>query len=332
MGKKKQPRKRQPGKRIDRSRQEEYDYHLPVLLKESVDYLVRDPEGTYIDGTLGGGGHTAEILRRLGKKGRIISFDKDEAAIAHCRARFREELDKRNESRLLIVNDCFSGLKSLKNHRGDTQGVLLDLGLSSRQLDDSRRGFSYRTNSRIDMRFGSSGRSAEELLNAAEEDEIVKILREYGEEPFALKIARRITQIRRVTPLSYTFDLKAAVIDSVPRHMVNKSLSRVFQALRIAVNNELEVLKDALDGSLEVLAPGGRIVIISYHSLEDRIVKNFFRDNSRLSKNANTNDEKANTMPKLKILTKKPVVPDNDEKLRNPRSRSAKMRVAEILE
>ncbi len=304
-----------------------YDYHLPVMLKQTCDYLVTDPEGVYIDGTLGGGGHSAEILSRLSPKGRLYSFDKDPEAIAHCTAKFAEELSRGPESRISIINDCYSSAVEHRNFRGELTGVLLDLGLSSRQLDSSRRGFSYRANSRIDMRFGSLGGSAEELLNAAKEEELEFILRTYGEEPFSKTLARRISQIRRATPLRYTFELRSVVEDVVPKPMHSKSLSRVFQALRIAVNSELDVLSKALDSYLEPLAPGGRIVILSYHSLEDRIVKQFFKVNSKLSKNIDNNIAKG--VPIIKVITPKPLAPDESEIAANPRARSAKLRVAE---
>ena len=311
----------------------EYDYHLPVMLKQCCDYLITDCEGTYIDGTLGGGGHTEEILTRLGPKGRLYSFDKDLTAIEHCNAKFADELSKGEESKLIIVNDCFSNAGSHKDFRGEFQGVLLDLGVSSRQLDESRRGFSYRVNSRLDMRFSSHGRSAEELLNAAKEEELENILRTYGEEPFSGRIARRIGEVRRASPLKYTFDLRNIIEEVVPGNLRFKALSRVFQALRIAVNEELNVLEKTLNNSLEFLAPGARIVIMSYHSLEDRIVKNFFRQHSKVRKfsKSNSDNDEANNVPKLKLVAGKPITADFKEITANPRARSAKLRVAEII-
>lgn len=306
-----------------------YDYHLPVMLSQSCDLLVTKPDGIYVDGTLGGGGHSAEILSRLAPEGRLYSFDKDPEAIQHCSAKFADELSKGTGSRITIINDCFSKATELKDFRGELTGVLLDLGLSSRQLDNSRRGFSHRANSHIDMRFSSHGGSAEELLNAAEEEELESIFRNYGEEQFSKLLARRISQIRRVTPLRYTYELRAIVEDVVPGAMLNKSLSRVFQALRIAVNNELEVLAFALDSFLKELADGGRIVVLSYHSLEDRIVKQFIKSHSKLSKNINI--EVANSVPVLKALTAKPIEPPFSEIKLNPRARSAKLRAAEKI-
>lgn len=307
----------------------DYDYHLPVLLMKSCDLLVTNPDGVYIDGTLGGGGHSAEILGRLSPEGRLYSFDKDPEAIEHSSAKFADELAKGDSSRIIIIEDCFSNADEHINFRGELTGVLLDLGLSSRQLDSSRRGFSHRANSRIDMRFSSHGGSAEELLNAAKEEELEFIFRNYGEEQFSKMLARRISQIRRVTPLRYTYELRAIVEDIVPGVMTGKSLSRVFQALRIAVNNELDVLTKALESYLVGLAAGGRIVVISYHSLEDRIVKQFIKSHSKFSKNVK--DIITNNVPVLNALTIKPIEPEDSEIRINPRARSAKLRAAEKL-
>jgi 16S rRNA (cytosine1402-N4)-methyltransferase len=180
------------------------------------------------------------------------------------------------------------------------------------------------------MRFGSTGDTAEQIMHAAKEEEITRILRNYGEEPFAGKIARRIVQRRRAFPLKSTFDLRAIIEETVPGHLLNKTLSRVFQAFRIVVNSELRVLEDTLKLSLGGLAPGGRLVIIAYHSLEDRIVKNFFKENA-LPKYYDKHPDKdtTNDVPKFRILTPKPLIPDDEEIARNPRARSAKMRIAE---
>jgi 16S rRNA (cytosine1402-N4)-methyltransferase len=302
------------------------------MLKEVCEFLLTDRSGTYIDGTLGGGGHTAAILEFLDDNGKILSFDKDPAALDHCRMRFSGELS-RESPRLVLFNQCFSTACSIAEGRGSATGVLLDLGLSSRQLDDSCRGFAHRSNSRLDMRFGSSGRSAEELLNAAKEEELVEILRQYGEEPHAHRIARRICERRRAVPLRTTLDLAGIVAECVPAKYKLKSLSRVFQAIRIAVNDELNVLENTLNNCAGILKTGGRIVIISYHSLEDRIVKNFFRSRELKIKKyaAVTEPEQATDVPKFKILTKKPLEPTEDEISRNPRVRSAKLRAAECI-
>jgi len=311
----------------------EYDYHLPVLLNQACDYLVNNPDGVYIDGTLGGGGHSQEILNRLSDKGKLFSFDKDENAIRHCQEKFWGELSKGENSRIVLMNECYSRSCGIPGDRGRIDGILLDLGLSSRQLDESYRGFSYRVDSNIDMRFSPNGRSAKEILHAANEEEIEDILRKYGEEPFAKRIARRIIEKRRALPIQTTFDLRAIVEETVPARFITKSLSRVFQAFRIATNNELEVLENTLNDCLPVLSQGGRIVIIAYHSLEDRIVKTFFKDHSfKKSRNKYApNHAVAKNVPLLKIITSKPIVPESEEIQKNPRARSAKMRVAERI-
>jgi 16S rRNA (cytosine1402-N4)-methyltransferase len=309
----------------------EYDYHLPVLLQQSCDFLVTKPDGKYIDGTLGGGGHSGEILRRLSPQGSLFSFDKDEQAISFCREKFWGELQNGSNSRLKLINECFSKACSITGVVGGTDGILLDLGLSSRQLDESRRGFSYRKDTSLDMRFGPDGKTAEEILHAAKEEEIIAILRNYGEEPFANRIARCIMLQRRAFPINTTFALRAVVEESVPDQQRTKSLSRVFQAFRIAVNNELEVLYNALHNCLPIMSDGARIVVISYHSLEDRIVKSFFKEQSIKKAQIKSDSVLTKNMPLLKILTPKPILPDDEEIARNPRARSAKMRVGEVV-
>ncbi len=304
---------------------------MPVLLNESIDFLNIKPNGIYVDGTLGGGGHSSAILEKLVSGGKLYSFDKDEEAIEHTKARFRDELALGDTSKITIINESYEGACSISGIREKLQGFLLDLGVSSRQLDESRRGFSYRENGILDMRFQSHGTSAEYLLNSADEEELEDILRNFGEEPFARAIARRICDIRRASPLVYTSQLKDIVIGSVPFNQQLKSLSRVFQAIRIAINEELTVLQNTLTKIVPLMAPGGRIVIISYHSLEDRIVKNVFKENSNKEKiNKYKIDENRAYFP-LKILTNKPFEPSKEEILRNPRARSAKMRVAEKI-
>jgi 16S rRNA (cytosine1402-N4)-methyltransferase len=329
--KKKTSEARNRGKKRLISEPAEYDYHLPVLLKESVDYLVTDVNGIYADMTLGGGGHSNEILQRLGRGGNLLSFDKDIEAIEHCKLRFSDELNKGKESRLVICNECFGKACSIIEQWGNAHGILMDLGLSSRQLDESRRGFTYRSEAPLDMRFASEGVTAEEFLHAASEEEIRNALFRFGEEPFSNVIARRLVQRRRAFPLKTTSDLREIVESCVPVHLRPKSLSRVFQAIRIVVNKELKILEETLDNVVSVLNPSGRIVVISYHSLEDRIVKTMFR---KFARSESSDDpislyNVTNTVPILNILTKKPIIPPDEEIIRNPRARSAKMRVAE---
>jgi 16S rRNA (cytosine1402-N4)-methyltransferase len=332
--KRKKPKKstgRKPGappRKIDRDKLAEYDYHLPVMLGETLEFLDINEKGIYVDGTLGGGGHTHEIIQRLGTGGHVHAFDKDKAAIDHCQERFSDELAKGDQSRLIIHRMSYKEACSIKEVRGKVQGILLDLGVSSRQLDDLTRGFSHRGNADLDMRFGSDGQTAEDIVQSASEDELVRIFRSYGEDPYAKAIARRICEKRRAIPLKTTFDLRTLVEESVPKGQVIKSMSRIFQALRIAVNDELKTLEETLLQSPELLAPQGRLVILSYHSLEDRIVKNIFKELSR-KRVSNDNNQLSNNVPVLKILTNKPLLPDYDETIRNPRARSAKLRVAE---
>lgn len=300
-------------------------YHIPVLLQEVGNFLITKPDGIYVDGTLGGGGHSWAILERLGPNGKLFGFDKDPEAIEFCRQRFRSELDRGEKSRLELFNACFSNACSIAKHWGRWTGFLLDLGVSSRQLDSSHRGFSYRTEGPLDMRFSPHGISAEQLVNEATEEDLTALLREYGEEPLAHKIARNIVMHRRLAAIRTTSDLRKIVEKSVPKKHLTKSLSRVFQALRIAINRELELLEKALISALDCMELNGRIVVISYHSLEDRIVKNFFRNHSYKKGKETTN------VPKLRILTKKPIVPSSKEIEENPRARSAKLRAAEIV-
>lgn len=289
--------------------------------------MLNRKSGIFIDGTLGGGGHAALILRKLGSGGNLWAFDKDEHSIRHCRSKFEEELSI-EPPRIVLFNKCFGEACSIVRQHGNFSGLLLDLGVSSMQLDTDQRGLSYRVNSRLDMRFGDSGISAEDLINNSSEEELYRILKTYGEEPRARMLAKRIVERRRSLAISTTFDLRYIIEQFVPQSLHFKTLSRVFQAFRIAVNRELEVLETTLAEALPILEVGGRIVVISYHSLEDRIVKNFFKEHS-----FKKNDEVdiSNPVPKLKLITPKPLVPDNDEIERNPRARSAKLRVAERI-
>lgn len=327
-----QQREKQSGDTAEQRslRRDNYDYHLPVLLQESVDYLVTNPDGIYIDGTLGGGGHTAEILRRLSPAGKLYSFDADVHAIEHCTQKFPDELAT---GKLVLCNDNFREACSIKEGSDPfcVSGLLLDLGVSSHQLDTDSIGLSYRVDSRLDMRFGLHGRSAEDLLTTLDESELERLLRLYGEDPNARKIARRIIERRRAAPLSTTFDLRKIIEDTVPPFVHTKTLARVFQALRIAVNDELGALEQTLECIIPKLVPGGRIVVISYHSLEDRIVKTIFK-RAALTRVPDPDNPRSSTrdiIPSLSVLTKRPIEPSDEEITRNPRARSAKMRIAE---
>ena len=330
MGRKKKKKAAYSYKNIDRSEAEEYDYHLPVLRDKTIEYLITESNAFYVDGTLGGGGHAAEIMKRLDNGGKLLAFDKDEEAISHCRAKFKEELDKGENSRIALFNNSFEESAAVEGIKGRVMGILLDLGVSSMQLDSETRGFSYRVETALDMRFSSGGPSAEQLLNEAKEDELAWILQSYGEEPYSKPLARRICELRRATPLKTTQHLRRIVEEIVPESQKYKALSRVFQAIRIAINDELEVLKNTIIKIVPILAKGGRIVIISYHSLEDRIVKQLFREISRPVQEGQANKFEF-PLPALKLLTKKPILPDAEELKRNPRSRSAKLRIAKKI-
>ena len=320
MGNKKKYKSKRRPRVADNPDLQEYDYHLPVMLKECLEGLmVLGATGTYIDGTLGGGGHTAEILAQLDETGVLISYDADPDAIAHCTQKFAELLEE-SPSKLSMRQMNFVSMIEDEIQNDSISGVLLDLGVSSRQLDKGQRGISYRFNTKLDMRFGPHGQTAEDLLNTVEEGKLHHILRGFGEEPFARIIARRIIERRRAAPLQSTYDLRHIIEECVPPHMTSKSLARVFQALRIAVNGELDVLEKTIRGIIPKLKKGGRIVIMSYHSLEDRIVKHVFKELASKLDDA---------IPSIKILTNKPIEATDEEISRNPRARTAKLRIAE---
>jgi 16S rRNA (cytosine1402-N4)-methyltransferase len=293
-------------------------YHVPAMCQEAVHYWYSTPSGVYVDGTIGGGGHTAALMERLSAEALVIGIDADPEAIAFCRERFAEEI-RRGHLRLLQAN-FRRACQLLAEFWGKVQGFLLDLGLSWHQVDTPSRGFTFRAVAPLDMRFSpDTPQTAEALLAAASEEELASLLYRYGQEPRAGAIARRIVQRRRSAPLRTTADLRAVVEEVVPPPHRLKSLARVFQALRIAVNDELGALREALACTPQLLAPGGRLVVISYHSLEDRLVKEFLRTHSTKS------------MPLFRILTRKPLRPTPEEIARNPRARSARLRAAERL-
>lgn len=306
------------------------DMHQAVLLREAVDALDIRPGGIYIDGTFGRGGHSQAILDRLDGQGRLIGFDKDEAAVAVARERFA------GDARFTIRHGSFADIAGVMREMGllrRVDGLLLDLGVSSPQLDDAQRGFSFMQDGPLDMRMDrSSGVSAAEWLNTAEEQELSRVIWEYGEERFARRIARAIVQERAIRPLGRTAELAALIEKAVPRRDPHKHpATRSFQAIRIHINRELEDLRQCLRDSLDVLARGARLVVISFHSLEDRLVKHFLRDQARgerLPKGVPVQHERV--MGRLRIVGK-PVRPAEQEVARNPRARSAIMRVAEVL-
>lgn len=304
-------------------------YHQPVLLKESIEALALHPQGIYVDATLGGGGHTEYILQKQPDI-RLFSFDQDQAA----REQAKPLLAKYDN--LTIIGDNFANLRScLALERiKKIDGILFDLGVSSHQINQPERGFSFSLDGKLDMRMDTNAEiTAYEIINHFDPQELKRIFLEFGEEKEAGKIARAIAESRRQKTLETTLELAEIIDQTVFSKQKIKAKARVFQALRIYINGEMEVLKTALSDAVKMLNPGGRIVVISYHSLEDRIVKKFFQ-----------NEEKACVCPPdfpqcvcgkkstLRILTKKPLLPAESEICHNPRARSAKMRYAERKE
>ena len=300
-------------------------YHVPVLRDEAIEFLVTDPSKAYVDATVGGGGHAEGICKLLHRTGRLICFDADKDAIGFSRNRLAQFGEH-----ITFVGSNFRNLKSeLQAIQVDKiSGLLLDLGVSSFQLDEPTRGFSYRSDAKLDMRMDHSQQlTGWDVVNTYTERALADVIYGLGEERKSRRIARWIVGAR---PVDTTRELSAAIESAAKGRYVTETLARVFQAIRIEVNNELKNLECVLRDSLDVLAPGGRIVVISYHSLEDRIVKEFFKEESRdriPSGNKYTPDRAA--IPRLRILTKKPIRTGEGEIARNPRSRSAKMRVAE---
>jgi 16S rRNA (cytosine1402-N4)-methyltransferase len=299
-------------------------FHIPVLADACVDWLNIQPEGIYIDGTLGGGGHTERILLR-DNTCRVIGLDYDDDAIRFAPLRLQSF-----GSRLTPVKENFKNMKPILHTLGISRvhGILLDLGVSSFQLDESEKGFSYRLDAPLDMRTdATSALSAAMILATSSERELADVFFHYGEEKHSRRIARAIVARRGQEPIRTTQDL-CRVIESVAGgKFFKKTLSRIFQALRIAVNDELDNLRRALDDAWTVLLPGGRIAVITYHSLEDRIVKHTFKP--VIGDDYPVIPEPPD--PRWKVLTKKPVLPADEEMTHNPRSRSAKLRVAERL-
>ncbi len=303
--------------------------HKPVLFEEAIDAMNIRPDSCCMDGTFGRGGHSGAILERLGAGGCLIALDKDRAAIEHGRKRFA------GEERLQLEHSSFADLKKIAQKYGvvgRVDAVLLDLGVSSPQLDDPERGFSFQQEGPLDMRMDRSrGQSAAQWLATAKEKEIARVLWEFGEERFSRRIARAIVARRQTAPLRTTVELAKLVQDACPVKERHKHpATRSFQAIRIQVNRELDDLRAGLRQAVDVLAAGGRLVVISFHSLEDRIVKRFMRDQSRgevLPRGLPVRD--ASLKPGVLKLVGKAVRPGRRELEENPRARSAIMRVAE---
>lgn len=290
--------------------------HVPVLLDETIRYLDPKPGENFIDGTVGDGGHALKILTLTSPDGKIFGFDRDEQALR----RARENLLIFGE-RVKLIHDNFSNINKYVQSMPDICGVLLDLGFSLAEIKDPQRGFSFSAQGPLDMRYDRRQElTAAQIVNTYSEQELSKIIGDYGGEKYADEIARGIIQYRKKTPIATTQELVRVIGESVPNRYLRSKIhfaTRTFQALRIETNDELESLNKALPRALEFLKQGGRIVVISFHSLEDRIVKNFFRDNQREGR--------------VKILTKKPIVPTEGETKDNPRARSAKLRAAKII-
>ncbi len=294
-------------------------YHLPALLRETLEHLAIQPDGIYVDATFGGGGHSKAILQELNHTGKLFGFDQDKDALQNV-------ID---DQRFIFVNHNFQYLRRfLKLHTIITvDGILADLGVSSHQLDKAERGFSYRFEAELDMRMNQQADlKASDILNSYNVQDLQNIFSKYGEVRNAKTLAQKIVEGRAARPYRNTSDF-LSLVEPIIRGNKLRYLSQVFQALRIEVNKEMEVLEDFLQQSLEILKPGGRIAIISYHSLEDRIVKNFF-------KTGNTSGEVqkdfyGNIHRPFKVITKKAILPTKEECNQNPRARSAKLRVAE---
>lgn len=309
--------------------------HIPVLLNEVIKYLDPKPNQNFVDCTLGGGGHAVEILKRTSPDGKLLGIDLDDRAIALARLKIQKS--KIKTDRLIAIQDNFKNLKKivLQNNFQNISGVLLDLGFSSMEVADPQKGFSFQIDAPLDMRYGKAGVTVAEIINQWTEKELLKIFQEYGEERFAQQIAKKICEIRKIRPIQTTFELINTVAMAVPKKFQHGRIhfaTKIFQALRIAVNDELNNLKAVLPQAIDVLEPGGRLAVISFQSLEDRIVKQFFKRESTgclCSKASLICQCKHKAI--LKIITKKPITPTEEEAKNNPRSRSAKMRVAERL-
>ena len=295
-------------------------YHIPALLNESIDGLDIRPSGLYVDVTFGGGGHSREILRRLNPDGRLVAFDQDEDAI-------RNAID---DPRFLFVRSNFRFLKNFLRYHGieEVDGILADLGVSSHHFDDAGRGFSFRFAGDLDMRMNRGAqKSAADILNEYPEEKIREVFAKYGELKNAHRIAASVVSYRQTRRFFTTDDLLAVLEPFAFKDREKKILAQAFQALRIEVNGEMEALTEMLSQALEVLKPGGRLSVISYHSLEDRLVKNFFKTGNFAGEIIK--DFYGNWQTPFELVNRKVIVPVMEEQEENPRSRSAKLRIAE---
>lgn len=304
-------------------------HHTPVLFKESIEYLITNRSGNYFEGTLGFGGHTDGILRNLYKGGALVSTDVDENAFYYCKKKFAKKKRLRLYNFNFSLVDVLAKIESIEFF----DGIFADLGVSSYQLDNPEAGFSYSTSTSLDLRLDKKlKRTAADIINEYPEAKLAKIINELGEEKKSKMIAKKICDHRKNQRIQLTSELREIIVDTVGARYLTKTLSRVFQAFRIYINDELGVLKEFLENSLTVLKKGGRLVIISYHSLEDRIVKDFFRyENLKCVCPKEVPFCSCGKVQRIKILTRKPVVPLEVEIRNNKRSRSAKLRAAERL-
>ena len=299
---------------------EETTYHIPVLLTQSVDGLITRPDGTYVDVTFGGGGHSREILRRLSPDGRLLSFDQDEDA----------ERNIVDDQRFTFVRSNFRYLRNfLRYHQvEEVDGILADLGVSSHHFDDSERGFSFRFDGALDMRMNKrAGMTAADIVNTYDEERLANVFYLFGELKNSRKLAAALAKARASQPITTIGQFLDVVKPLFGREREKKELAKVFQALRIEVNHEMDALKEMLAAATQALRPGGRLVVITYHSLEDRLVKNLMKTGNVEGKEDKDFFGRVNTP--FRLVNNKVIVPDQDEVERNPRSRSAKLRIAE---
>lgn len=296
-------------------------YHIPVLLHQSIHALIKNKSGIYVDVTFGGGGHSREILNQLNKEGKLFAFDQDGDAIKN----------KIDDERFYLINENFRYIKKFLRLHGikTVDGILADLGVSSHQFDEAERGFSVRFDAELDMRMNTAQKiSAKNILNSYDAKQLQQIFSSYGEIRNARQLSEAIVSSRKNFPINSTNDLKE-IIKTVVKGELNKYLAQVFQAIRIEVNDEMHALKEMLESTKDILKPGGRLVVISYHSLEDRIVKNVMKTGN--AEGEIQEDIKGNKEKYFNSITKKPIEPEDAEIKMNTRSRSAKMRVAEKL-
>ncbi|KRE19875.1 16S rRNA (cytosine(1402)-N(4))-methyltransferase RsmH [Bacillus safensis] len=305
--------------------------HETVLLKETVDGLNVKEDGTYVDCTLGGAGHSSYLLSQLSEKGTLIGFDQDDAALDHAREKLAD-----SKANILFIKSNFRYLKERLNEQGITSvdGVIFDLGVSSPQLDTPERGFSYHHDAPLDMRMDQTAAlSAKQVVNEWPFEDLVRIFYKYGEEKFSKQIARKIEEARKKATIETTGELVDIIKEGIPapaRRTGGHPAKRVFQAIRIAVNDELKVFEEALEQAIELLNPKGRISVITFHSLEDRICKSTFKEMSSLPELPHGLPVIPEGLePKLKLITRKPIIASEQELEHNNRARSAKLRIAE---